>query len=372
MPYMQSDPAQLHVSPLSSRKSKSQISEIIIDPDSSPPQVLPELHSDILYIAQKIRQARQQGACVMLAFGGHLVKNGAGLLLIRLLEQGWVTHVATQGAGGIHDWEFAFQGCSEEDVRANVADGTFGVWHETGKYINLAVQAGAVRGMGYGESLGAMIQQEGIHFPAVEELAEDIRQGLSNEDPLLAAKAELLVTMKKFCIAPGFMPVAHPFKAYSIAGNACRLHVPMTVHPGIGYDIIYNSPFANGAALGRGGHTDWRIFCHSVSRLSGGVFLSVGSAIMAPQIFEKALSFTNNILKQKGEAIHDHLIVVNDLQRSNWDWNKGEPPKESPEYYLRFLKSFYRMGGQVRYVAADNRVFLHQLYHACLSHRTYG
>ena len=90
--------------------------------------------------------------------------------------------------------------------------------------------------------------------------------------------------------------------------------------------------------------------------------MSIGSAIMAPQVFEKALSFANNIKLQHGEKVENHYLVVDDLQKSVWDWSKGEPPKSSPDYYLRFLKSFYRMGGQVRYLSVDNRVLLHNLY----------
>ena len=147
--------------------------------------------------------------------------------------------------------------------------------------------------------------------------------------------------------------------------QASRLQLPVTVHCGIGYDIIYNHPLANGAALGRASHQDFQIFSHSVAGLEEGLFLSIGSAIMAPQIFEKALSAVNNLRLQKSQPILTrHLILINDLQESRWDWAQGEPPKSSPDYYLRFLKSFHRMGGSVRYIAADNRLLLHHIYAA--------
>ena len=279
-----------------------------------------------------------------------------------MMEKGWLTHLATQGAGGIHDWEFAFLGRSEEDVRENVATGSFGTWKETGKFINLAVQVGAIKGMGYGESLGALIENEGLEFPSLSELKDEILKGLSSKDKLIQSKIELWQTMKKFNIQPGFLQVKHQFKKYSIFGNAFQLKVPLTVHPGIGYDIIYNNPYANGAALGRGAHIDFKIFVNSVNNLSHGLFLSIGSAIMAPQVFEKALSFANNIQLQSGEKVEDFHILINDLQESVWDWSKGEPPKSSPDYYLRFLKSFYRMGGAVQYISLDNRALLHNLY----------
>jgi len=361
MPYPQIKPEQIKVYPLSTRKSKSQIEKIAVNPDDPPPPA-PEIAETVKTTVKRIKHARDTGASVVLAFGAHLVKNGAAPLLIKLMEQGWVTHLATQGAGGIHDWEFAFQGQSEEDVRENTATGTFGTWEETGKIINLAVQAGAVNGMGYGESLGACIENEGFEIPALSQLKEEIKSGLDRPGELLTARVEFLNTIKKFNLPAGFTHIKHPYKQYSIFGNAYRLGVPVTVHPGIGYDIIYNNPYANGAALGRGAHIDYGIFVNSILHLSGGVFLSIGSAIMAPQVFEKAVSFANNILSRKGGKISDHFILIDDLQESVWNWQKGEPPKNSPDYYLRFLKSFHRMGGSVRYIASDNRLFLHHLY----------
>ena len=362
MPYQQIDADKLKTYPLNSRKSKSKIEDIAIDPDSSPPSIDSELHESIEEIAKRILKAKEKNASIMLAFGAHLVKNGAGPILIKLMENGWFTHLATQGAGGIHDWEFAYLGRSEEDVRANVATGSFGTWEETGKFINLAVLLGATKGMGYGESLGALIENEGLEFPSISDLKNEISKGLEGSGKFLQAKLELLETMKKFNIKANFFQLKHPNKKFSIFGNAFRLKVPITVHPGIGYDIIYNNPYANGAALGRGAHIDFKIFINSVSNLYHGVFASIGSAIMAPQVFEKALSFANNIKLQSGEKVTDHYILINDLQKSVWDWSKGEPPKSSPDYYLRFLKSFYRMGAEVRYISIDNRALLHNLY----------
>ena len=103
----------------------------------------------------------------MLAFGAHTIKNGMSPTLIALMEEGWVTHLSTNGAGIIHDWEFAFQGKSSEDVKENVEHGQFGIWDETGFYINLALIVGAYEGLGYGESVGKMISGEGLHIPEV-------------------------------------------------------------------------------------------------------------------------------------------------------------------------------------------------------------
>jgi hypothetical protein len=135
------------------------------------------------------------------------------------------------------------------------------------------------------------------------------------------------------------------------------------VHPGIGYDIIANHPIFNGAVIGRAATVDFQTICRSIDNLTDGVVLSIGSAIMAPQVFEKAISCVNNVRLQDGEAaIRGHDIFVVDLQDGgNWDWTTGEPPKTNPAYYLRFCKSFARMGGVMHYVQSDNLAFTHNL-----------
>ena len=139
--------------------------------------------------------------------------------------------------------------------------------------------------------------------------------------------------------------------------------MPFTVHPGIGYDIIVNHPLYHGGAMGRAATTDVRIFAASVDRLDGGVYLSVGSAIMSPQVFEKAISAANNLrVAEHRPLLTDHHLAIVDLQDGGgWDWSRGEPPSTNPAYYLRFCKSFYRMGGTLDYIRCDNRVFLMEL-----------
>ncbi len=141
--------------------------------------------------------------------------------------------------------------------------------------------------------------------------------------------------------------------------------MPLSVHPGIGYDIISNHPMFNGAVIGRAAEVDFRRFGGAVESLDGGVVLSIGSAIMGPQVFEKSLSCVNNLRLQHGRAIvAGHQLFVVDLQDGGgWDWTRGEPPKTNPAYYLRFCKSFARMGGALHYVQADNLAFMHHLYH---------
>jgi hypothetical protein len=287
-----------------------------------------------------------------------LVKNGAGTLVNALIEEGFLTHVATQGAGVIHDWEFAFQGESGESVRDYAPVGRFGAWEETGRWINLAVLVGAAEGLGFGEAVGRMIEEDCLQIPSVRELRERI--AADPGDPLAGAKADLLRTIEQFALSEGRQEVRHLYKAASILGATYRHHVPLTVHPGIGYDIIVNHPFYHGGAVGRASHTDAQVFAHSVDQLDGGVYMSVGSAIMSPQVFEKAFSAANNLRSQAGRPfIQEHYLAIVDIQDGGgWDWATGEPPQEHPAYYLRYCKSFYRMGGTLDYLLCDNRVFL--------------
>jgi len=300
----------------------------------------------------------------MLTFGAHLVKNGLAPVVIRLLEAGWVTHLATNGAGSIHDWEFAYLGKSTEDVRANTAQGRFGAWEETGRFLNLAVAAGGADGLGYGAAVGRMIAEDGLHLP--EAAALRARLAAAPADESLGALADLLALMTQGNLPAGRLPVPHAAPQWSLQAAAWRLGVPFTVHPGIGYDIIYTHPMNSGGAIGRGAVRDFLAYAASVRRLAGGVHLTVGSAVMAPMIFEKALSMANNLaLQEDGQAIRGHYLLVNDLQPGgDWDWSRGEPPKDHPAYYLRCCKTFHRMGGELDYVRLENRAFLVALYQA--------
>jgi hypothetical protein len=355
------DLKKVKVYPLATRDSLSSIEKILVDPEGRAPECEPGMKKEILECAQRIGAARKRGASVMLIYGAHLIKNGALQLVISLLERGWVTHLATNGAGTIHDWELAFQGRTEESVRKNVATGSFGTWNETGRDIHLALLAGGLREEGYGRSLGRFIAEDGTTLPSAAELEKLLREAPGH--PLAAARAELLQAILVHKLPTGRIEVKHPHKATSILGQAFVHGVPLTVHPGVGYDIISNHPMFNGAAIGRAAEMDFRIFGRAVQQLDGGVVLSVGSAIMAPQVFEKSLSCVNNLRLQAGRKIvQDHTLYVVDIQDGgNWNWDQGEPPKSNPAYYLRFCKSFARMGGEMRYLQCDNVAFLHNL-----------
>ena len=355
------DLTKLKVLPLAERKSMARLEEILINPDSTPP-TFPGDHADFLHgCAARIVEARRRDASVMLIYGAHLIKNGAAAILTRLMEGGWITHLATNGAGVIHDWEFAYAGVSTESVKANVATGTFGTWEETGRNIHLALLAGAIDEKGFGHSVGQFINNDGITLPPTDTLESALIAAPSN--PLAPARAELLQAMRVHGLAEGRHEVLHRWKSSSVLAQSFRFEVPMSVHPGIGYDIIANHPMFNGAAIGRAADIDFRLFGASVEELDGGVVLSIGSAIMGPQVFEKSISCVNNLRLQAGrEIVHDHTMYVVDLQDGGqWDWTKGEPPRDNPAYYLRFCKSYSRMGGTMRYLQCDNAVFVHHL-----------
>ena len=353
-------PEEIRVFPLATRPSDICIEDVARDPAAAPPDAA-ALNNAIDDLAERIVRARRQGAAVMLTYGAHLIKNGGGTLVNALMDGGWLTHVATQGAGVIHDWEFAFQGKTSESVRANAPIGRFGAWDETGRAINLAALSGACDGLGLGESIGRFIQEDGPTLPDAGALAALIAE--NPEHPLTAARADLLAAMRRFDLPAGKTDIPHLFKQYSVPTHAYARDIPFTVHPGIGYDIYTNHPLFHGGALGRTAAQDARTFARSTETLSGGVYLSVGSAIMSPQVFEKAFSLANNVREQQSlPYINNHTIAVVDLQDdSGWNWSRGEPPKHHPAYYLRFLKSFHRLGGDMMYLNGDNCLVLHNL-----------
>ncbi len=359
MTYPKLDRNLLKIKTLGERKSK-----VYIEKDNVPVSQKPVNLSDIgrkliEKTADRIQAARKGKRSVMLTFGAHTIKNGMAPTLIGLMEEGWLTHLATNGAAIIHDWEFAFQGKSSEDVRDNVKHGQFGIWAETGYFINLALVVGAYEGLGYGESVGKMISLEGLQIPEISTLQEEAFQIIKTNPDRAAAAIDLAGVIQNFNIQPGFMAIPHPYKKYSVQARAFELGIPFTGHPMFGHDIIYNHPMNHGAAIGRTALNDFLCFAKSVSNLDYGVYMSIGSAVMSPMIFEKALSLSQNLKMQENKHIDNHYMLIVDLAKSDWNWQKnGEPPMDNPAYYLRYCKTFQRMGGEMHYLTADNRDFL--------------
>jgi hypothetical protein len=308
-------------------------------------------------LIQRIISAREKGNPVILVFGAHTIKNGLGPVLAELAGGGWVTHLATNGAGIIHDWEFAYQGASSESVLENTARGEFGNWEETLWWINMAINIGAWKGYGYGESVGRMILDDGLDLPDKREL-QNALAGSTEGYGTMAAASDLLHVYEKLGLSGGRRDAGHLNAGWSLQAEATRLGVPFTAHPMIGHDIIYNHPANCGAAVGRTAERDFLCYAEAVSRIEEGVYISVGSAVMSPMIFEKSMSMAQNLAHQQGRKIENHYIFAADLAASSWDWSKGEPPENNPDYYLRYNKSFSRMGGSLRYLSMDNRRFL--------------
>jgi hypothetical protein len=203
--------------------------------------------ADFAAVAAAIRAAREAGRGVVWGVGAHVIKTGLSPVLIDLMERGYVSALALNGAGIIHDFEVALAGATSEDVDAALGPGRFGMAEESGRDLNAAINAGVAAGKGIGQAVG---------------------------DYLLAAQP--------------------PHGPMSLVASAARLGVPVTVHVAIGTDIIHMHPDASGAALGEGSLRDFRYFVSNVSRLRGGVYLNCGSAVVLPEVFLKAVALVRN------------------------------------------------------------------------------
>jgi len=204
---------------------------------------------DLRSIAKAVVDARRRDKPVIAMIGGHVIKTGCAPVLIDLIEEGWITHVASNGSAAIHDTELARIGHTSEDVAAQLADGSFGMAADTADFVNGAAVRAAASGEGFGEALGAMLS---------ESAAPNARR-----------------TLIYRCFQKG---------------------IPYTLHVAIGTDIVHQHPSADGAAIGKASLRDFRIFAATVSRLGhGGVVLNLGSAVIMPEVFLKALSVARNL-----------------------------------------------------------------------------
>src|SRR5271157_5577006 len=215
------DLGRLKVRPLAERDSLTRVEDILLSPDA-PPAPCPQP------VLDQIRQCAAQ-----------------------------VLEASNNGAGTIHDWEYAWLGRSTESVRANVATGTFGSWDETGRNIHLALLAGGLRDEGDGRAIGRFTAEDGATIPPARELEQAIRSEPAHR--LTPARADALLAILQHGIASGRTTVTHNWKDASILAQAFRHQVPMTVHPGIGYDIIANHPVYSGAVIGRAATHDFRL-----------------------------------------------------------------------------------------------------------------
>jgi hypothetical protein len=202
-----------------------------------------------LAVVEAVADAARNGRPVVCMMGGHIVKTGVGPVLADLVERGVITHLASNGSAVIHDYEMARWGGTSEDVEAGLTDGTFGMAEETGREMNEAITRGADAGWGLGESLARALE----------------------------ARDDL----------------AHPDRSLLLAAR--RAGIPFTVHAALGAEIIHQHPAADGAAIGAASHTDFRRLAGTLADLEGGVALNLGSAVIMPEVFLKALTVARNI-----------------------------------------------------------------------------
>jgi Deoxyhypusine synthase len=264
--YEEFDLSDVHTYPLSERSSKAHARDFA---RPCPPNVtvgafldsLPNIlaAADFKAIVSAVRAAHGNGRGVLWGLGAHVIKTGLSPILIDLMERGFVSAIATNGAGIIHDFELALSGATSEEVDEALGPGRFGMAEETGRLLNAAINEGVASGLGIGQSVGRRLRD---------------------------------------------MQPSH--ESLSIVAAAARLQIPVTVHVGIGTDIIHMHPLASGAAIGEGSLRDFRYFVSNVAKLNHGVYLNCGSAVVLPEVFLKAVALARN----RGMSL-DGLTTVN-------------------------------------------------------------
>jgi hypothetical protein len=317
MPYPAFDRSRLRIQPLAQREHDLHLSDVLpLDAEPAPFD-----HPALPVLGERLVAARRRGSARMMMLGAHVFKSGVSRHLIDLMERGLLTHLALNGAGPIHDWEFALIGATTESVARYIRTGEFGLWEETGR-MNDVIRQGAREGLGLGEALGRAILEGSF-----------------------------------------------PHKDLSVLAAGVRLGVPVTVHVGIGYDIIHEHPNCDGAALGQTSYQDFLIFTEAVQRLESGVLLNFGSAVMGPEVYLKALSMARNVARQEGRVIQHFTTGVFDLVPLEGD-TRQQAPKSDPRYYYRPWKTILVRtvadGGESFYVQGDHQITLPHLRRAAL------
>ncbi|MBU4263801.1 MAG: hypothetical protein KKC76_18250 [Proteobacteria bacterium] len=302
--YEEFDRSRLNILPLADRQHDLDLSAIL------PLDQVAVDHGELVEVAKRIRAARQEGRPVVLMMGAHVLRAGVQRYLIDMMEQGYLSCVAMNGAGVIHDFEFAAIGATTESVAHYIRDGRFGMWRDTGR-INDIIAAGAKDGLGLGEAVGRVIEQE-----------------------------------------------AFPRRDISVLAAGYRLGIPITVHVGIGYDIIHELPNCDGAALGAASYRDFLIFARVLEGLERGVIMNFGSAVMGPEVYLKALAMARNVANREKREIRHFTSLVCDLAPLPEDYS-SEPCKSNSMYYFRPWKTIL-----VRTVADGGKSFYVQGGHA--------
>jgi hypothetical protein len=304
MPYPIFDRSRLRIQPLADRQHDLDLSAIL------PLEAPGAFHHDALpVLARRLIEAQQRRAARILMMGAHVLRAGVQCFLIDLMERGLISHIAMNGAGPIHDWELALIGATTESVERYIQTGEFGLWRETGR-MNEVINT-APPDVGLGEALGRAILEGDF-----------------------------------------------PHRDISILAAGVRLNIPVTVHIGIGHDIIHEHLNCDGAALGRTSYRDFLVYTQTVTQLEGGVMLNFGSAVMGPEVYLKALSMARNVARQEGRSIRHFTTGVFDLVPLEGD-HRQQAPKTDPRYYYRPWKTILVRtvadGGESFYIQGDHR-----------------
>ncbi len=246
------DFSKIKTNPLRERKNKVSIKDfskpelLNTDIEKALPDIL--VSKDLKEVVKAVIQARRNGKQVIMMIGAHVIKTGLSPILIELMKKKVITHLAMNGACCIHDFEIAMIGETSEDVAFYLENGKFGMWEETGRYMNEAIIEGAKHGNGYADAITDKIESMNLKY-----------------------------------------------KEYSVLHNAMEYGVMTTAHPAIGTEIIHQHPKCDGAAIGKISYQDFKIFTDSVSKLEEGVILNIGSSVIMPEIFVKSLAIARNL-----------------------------------------------------------------------------
>jgi hypothetical protein len=311
--YEEFDRSRLLLKPLAGRQHDLHLDRWLSLSDPTPPFE----HPDLPTVAARLATAKSAGAARILMMGAHVLRSGVNRHIIDLVERGFIDHIAMNGAGAIHDYELARFGATTESVDRYIRSGEFGLWRETGE-LNDWIRQAAAESLGLGENVGRRIA------------ASD-----------------------------------YPHRDLSVFAAAWSAGVPVTVHVGIGYDIIHEHPNCDGAALGAASYRDFLIYARNVERLENGVLLNFGSAIMGPEVYLKALAMARNVAHQEGRVIRHFTTAVFDLVPILGD-HRQELPKTDPGYYFRPHKTMLVRtvadGGESFYFRGEHRATLPALW----------
>ncbi|MDR1630282.1 MAG: hypothetical protein LBS36_08760 [Oscillospiraceae bacterium] len=266
-------------------------------------------------LVDKIVEARKNGHPVIFSMGAHVIKNRLSRYVIALMKKRVITHITGNGASSIHDFELGYLGGTSEDVPTAIEDGSFGMWEETGAWMNEALQRGAKLSLGYGEALGEYIDLHPERFP-------------NKEDCIL-------------------------WQAY-------HNDIPATYQIALGTDIIHQHPTCDMGAIGKCCGIDFKKICYSVSQLEGGVFLNFGSAVIGPEVFLKALSVSRNL------GYPTFKITTANFDLINLGNFRSKIGYDDPNYYYRPRKNIVNrptsVGGWGWHFVGDHLVTIPTLY----------